>query len=218
MTEPVAVQISYRLGGADGVAVEARKWEWAFHSLGFRVRRVAGELDDGLRPDDIWLPFLAIDPEEASTPDPDALAAAIAGADLVIVENLCSLPINPDAATLTAGVLDRHEGAVVFHHHDLPWQRAGLFCPPGIPPRRDNSLHVTINEHSRVELAHRGFDAITIRNAFDLDPPTGDRDTTRRAFGFDPDDVVLLQPTRAIPAQERSGSDRVRRGAGDAAR
>ena len=59
---PVAVQLSYRLGGADGVAVEARKWEWALHELGFDVRRVAGELDDGLRPDDAWLPFLAIDP------------------------------------------------------------------------------------------------------------------------------------------------------------
>ena len=143
MTEPVAVQISYRLGGADGVAVEARKWEWALHALGFRVRRVAGELDDGLRPDDIWLPFLAIDPEEASTPDPDALAAAIAGADLVIVENLCSLPINPDAATLTAGVLDRHEGAVVFHHHDLPWQRAGPVLPAGDPtaPRQLAARH-----------------------------------------------------------------------------
>ena len=27
VTRPVAVQVSYRLGGADGVAVEARKWE-----------------------------------------------------------------------------------------------------------------------------------------------------------------------------------------------
>ena len=46
---PVAVQLSYRLGGADGVAVEARKWEWGLGELGFAVRRVAGELDDELR-------------------------------------------------------------------------------------------------------------------------------------------------------------------------
>jgi len=196
---PVVVQLSYRLGGADGVAVEARKWEWALRRLGFTVRRVAGELDDGTRPDDVRLPFLAIDPADDRVADPDALAAAIGGAELVIVENLCSLPINPDASALTASVLSQHEGRVVFHHHDLPWQRAGLPTPPGIPPRRADSLHVTINDHSRVQLENRDFDAVTLRNAFDLDPPRGDRDATRARFGFAPDDLVLLQPTRAIP-------------------
>jgi glycosyltransferase involved in cell wall biosynthesis len=196
---PVAVQLSYRLGGADGVAVEARKWEWALHELGFDVRRVAGELDDGLRPDDAWLPFLAIDPVDDSPPAPDELAAAIAGADLVIVENLCSLPINPDASAAAAEVLSAHDGRVVFHHHDLPWQRAGLPTPAGIPPHRPDSLHVTINDHSRTQLENRGFNATTLRNAFDLDPVRGDRAATRAEFGFAPDDVVLLQPTRAIP-------------------
>lgn len=195
----LAVMVSYRLGGADGVAVEARKWEWALHELGFRVRRVAGELDDGVRPDDTWLPFLAIDPVEGSTPDPGALAAALAGADLVVVENLCSLPINPDASTLTADVLARHRGAVAFHHHDLPWQRAGLAAPEGIPPHRANSLHVTVNDYSRAQLENRGFTALTIRNSFDLDPPRGDRAATRFAFDFATDDLVLLQPSRAIP-------------------
>jgi glycosyltransferase involved in cell wall biosynthesis len=196
---PVAVQLSYRLGGADGVAVEARKWEWALHELGFRVRRVAGELDDGLRPDDTWIPSLAIDPADGSEPEPDVLAAALAGAHLVIVENLCSLPINPDAAAVAADVLKQHSGPVVFRHHDLPWQRAGLYAPAGIPPHRPNSLHVTINDHSRAQLEHRGFAAVTMRNAFDLDPPLGDRAGARAAFGFAPDDLVLLQPTRAIP-------------------
>ena len=196
---PVAVQLSYRLGGADGVAVEARKWEWALEELGFSVRRVAGELDDEPRTDDIALPFLAIEPPDGMPATTAELAEAIAGADLVIVENLCSLPINPDASSLAATVLDAHEGRVVFHHHDLPWQRAGLPTPPNVPPHRPNSLHVTINDHSRVQLANRGFDAVTLRNAFDLDPVRGERERTRAEFGFAPDDVVLLQPTRAIP-------------------
>jgi mannosylglucosylglycerate synthase len=196
---PEAVMVSYRLGGADGVAVEARKWEWALHQLGYRVRRVAGEFDDGLRPDDTWLPFLAIDPAEGATPDPGALAASLAGARLVVVENLCSLPINPEASTMTADVLARHIGPVVFHHHDLPWQRAGLMVPDGIPPHRPNSLHVTVNDYSRLQLEHRGFSALTIRNSFDLDPQRGDRATTRATFGFADDDIVLLQPARAIP-------------------
>ena len=29
--------VSYRLGGSDGVSVEAAKWAWAFRSLGFDV-------------------------------------------------------------------------------------------------------------------------------------------------------------------------------------
>jgi glycosyltransferase involved in cell wall biosynthesis len=206
VTAPVVVQVSYRLGGADGVAVEARKWEWALHELGFTVRRVAGEIDDGVRPDDVWIPYLAIDPVEGSTADRNGLAAAIAGAELVVVENLCSLPINPDAAALAAEVLQQHRGPVVFHHHDLPWQRAGLYSPAGIPPRREASLHVTINDHSRDELAHRGIEAVTIRNAFDLDPLLGDRDATRQAFGFGHDDLVLLQPTRAIPRKNIPGA------------
>jgi glycosyltransferase involved in cell wall biosynthesis len=196
---PVAVQLSFRLGGADGVAVEARKWEWALQELGFSVRRVAGEIDDDRRADDVVLPFLAIDPPEGTSPEPSELATAIADADLVVVENLCSLPINPDASALAATVLDHHDGRVVFHHHDLPWQRAGLPTPSNVPPHRANSLHVTINDHSRVQLENRGFDAITLRNAFDLDPVRGDRERTRVEFGFAPDHVVLLQPTRAIP-------------------
>ena len=204
--DPVAVQVSFRLGGADGVAVEARKWEWALGELGFRVRRVAGELDDGLRPDDAWLPFLAIDPVDGASPDPEALAAALAGAQLVIVENLCSLPLNPDASTTTAAVLAAHPGPVVFHHHDLPWQRPGLFTPDGIPPQRDNSMHVTINDYSRVQLENRGFDAVTLRNAFDLEPIRGDREATRAAFGFAADDLVFLQPTRAIPRKNVPGA------------
>jgi mannosylglucosylglycerate synthase len=203
---PTAVQLSYRLGGADGVAVEARKWEWALRELGFSVRRVAGELDDDGRGDDIALPFLSIDPPEGTVPAPDELAAAIADADLVVVENLCSLPINPDASGLAATVLDRHVGRVVFHHHDLPWQRAGLPTPPNVPPHRSGSLHVTINDHSQAQLSNRGFEAVTLRNAFDLDPAPGKRDSTRADFDFAPDDVVLLQPTRAIPRKNVPGA------------
>jgi glycosyltransferase involved in cell wall biosynthesis len=51
-------------------------------------------------------------------------------------------------------------------------------------------------------LAEHGIEAQTIRNAFDLDPIPGNRDDTRRAFGFDTHDVVVLQPSRAIPRKE----------------
>src|SRR6185436_18652351 len=105
MSAPHAIFLSYRFGGDDGVSVEARKWEWALRELGFTTRRVAGELEDGLRPDDVWLSFLAIDPPAGARVEADTLSAALAGADLVVVENLCSLPINVEAAEVAARVL-----------------------------------------------------------------------------------------------------------------
>ena len=47
---PQAVTISFRLGGDDGVSVEARKWAAALRELGFETRRVAGA-DRRRRPD-----------------------------------------------------------------------------------------------------------------------------------------------------------------------
>ena len=158
MSTPVAVLCSFRLGGTDGVSIEAAKWEWALRTLGFATRRVAGELVDGLRPDDVWLPFLAIDPQPGACLNADVLAAALAGADLVVVENLCSLPLNETASTATAEVLDAHDGRVVFHHHDLPWEREHLAHLDSFPPRRRDSLHVTINDQARRALAARGID------------------------------------------------------------
>ena len=171
--------------GADGVAVEARKWAWALGELGFHVRRVAGAIEDDGRPDDTVLPGLAID---AATDGPDAIgiddaavAAALDGADLVIVDNLCSLPLNVDAAHAVARVTARHRGRVLFRHHDLPWQRRHLaHLGADLPPRVDGALHATINLRSRRELRPAATPTrSTVHNFFDLDPPPGDRDATR---------------------------------------
>ena len=141
MSAPTAVFLSFRLGGTDGVSVETRKWEWAIRDLGFDTRRVAGDFADGLRPNDTWLPFLEIEPPEGATPEPDALSATLAGADLVVVENLCSLPLNPVASETAASVLGRHRGRVLFHHHDLPWNARTL--PTSRPSHPDARTRCT---------------------------------------------------------------------------
>jgi glycosyltransferase involved in cell wall biosynthesis len=205
LTEPEAVFVSFRLGGADGVGVEAAKWEWALRELGFTTRRVAGELEGTARPDDTWLAFLAIDPVPGARIDPGALAAAIAGADLVVVENLCSLPLNVEAATVARDVLEAHRGRVLFHHHDFAWERPHLTAVEGFPPVRAGSLHVTISEHAREALRRRGIDAHCVPNSFDFGAFDGDRPGTRREMGFADDAVVLLQPTRAIPRKNVAG-------------
>src|SRR5256886_15207496 len=104
-----AVLLSYRLGGTDGVSVEAGKWEWALRRLGFTTRRVAGQLCDEPRPDHVALPGIAI-----HTPDGAADAQQAANppesADLVVAENNHSPPLHARGSHARSDPLSPHAG------------------------------------------------------------------------------------------------------------
>ena len=196
MVRPVAALLSFRLGGTDGVSVEAAKWAGALGALGFDVVTVAGAGEV-----DRLLPGLAMDAPEP--PTAGELGDALAGADLVVVENLCSLPLNPAAAAVAAETLRGRRA--VLHHHDLPWQRRRFRTAPA-PPDDPRWVHVTVNELSRRQLQRRGPAAVVVvRNAFDPGPPAGDRRAVRRRLGLAAGDRLLLQPTRAIPRKNVAG-------------
>jgi glycosyltransferase involved in cell wall biosynthesis len=183
------------LGANDGVSIEAGKWIDALRTLGHDVITLAGS---GVA--DVIMPELAIG--ATTSPSLDALNHAIDGADLVIVENLVSLPLNVPARDLLYQALDRR--AAIFHHHDLPWQRE-QWRDEAAPRNQDRWHHVTINELSRRQLGARGVSAVTIYNSFDCEPPLGRRDHARHALGLENERLLLL-PTRAIPRKNVAGA------------
>ena len=197
--QPVAVMVSYRLGGADGVAVEARKWEWALHELGFRVRRVAGEFDDGLRPTTPGCRSSPSIPSTGARPIP-ARSARRSPAPTSSSSRTCArCPINPDASTLTAECWPNTTGRWCSTTTTFPGNG------PGSPPlpashrtgrTRCTSRSTTTRGSSSSTAGSKpsrfATRSISIRHAAIV---------TRRArpFGFAADDLVLLQPSRAIP-------------------
>jgi mannosylglucosylglycerate synthase len=184
-----AAVVSFRLGAADGVSVEAAKWAAAMRRLGWRVRTVAGAGRAN-----VLIPGLDLDSPDP--PDLSSLDRALAKADVVLVENVLSLPRNLPAAEALATLLSGRPA--VLHHHDLPWQRAGQFSVRQWPPDDPVWRHVTINELTRAQLAERGIDAVAIYNTVAVDRPLGRRRLGRRRLGVDRDALLVLQPTRAI--------------------
>jgi glycosyltransferase involved in cell wall biosynthesis len=189
------VVVSFRLGGTDGVAIESAKWIAALTTLGHSVSTVAGEGDA-----DVLLPSLAINATTSTSGQ--ELERVLAGAELVIVENLASLPLNLDARDAIYRAL--HGRRALFHHHDLPWQRPHLAHLEG--PRTEPMWHhVTINELSRLELLERGVEAVTIMNSFDCEPPRGRRDPTRLRLDVEGRRLVVM-PSRALPRKNIEGA------------
>jgi glycosyltransferase involved in cell wall biosynthesis len=179
--------VSYRLGGTDGVAIESAKWTHALTSLGHIVTTVAGE---GTA--DFIIDGLAIG--ATSPPSLERLREVLAACDVVIVENIASLPLNVGARDALYELLDGRRA--IFHHHDLAWQREHLAHLEG-PRSQHRWRHVTINDRSRRELLERGVEAVTMMNSFDCDPPVGGRTTTRDALGVGTE-VLVLFPSRVI--------------------
>ena len=188
----VCAIVSFRLGQSDGVSVVAGTWERALHALGWSTYRVAGE-----GPVDRLVPGLAWRPDgNPPPPDEAEVSTALADADVVLVENLLSIPLNLGASRVVARALVGRPA--VLHHHDPAWQRDRFAHVTELPADDPAWHHVTINHLTEAQFRDRGLAATTIYNGVDVDPPLGRRNETRAELGIEPDRLLAVHPVRAI--------------------
>jgi mannosylglucosylglycerate synthase len=207
---PTCAVLSFRLGGTDGVSVVAATWIDALRTMGFDVVTVAGEGDA-----DRIVPDLAIGrwsdgragvegPGAATVPEIDALTSAVEAtltdAQLTVVENLGTIPMNLPAARAVARA--RAGRPTLWHHHDPAWQRARYAGLDELPYDDPAWRHVAINDLTRDQLRDRGIDAVTVRNGFDVHPSPGDRAAERKRVGLASDELVVVHPVRAIERKD----------------
>ncbi|MEK7817581.1 MAG: hypothetical protein AAB281_04925, partial [Actinomycetota bacterium] len=180
------VFLSFRLKAQDGVSVETEKWIEIFREWDCEVHRVAGHIPNAGANDHV-LPALNFrNPQietftqkvfsggKASECEGELLQLAEAvqtglyevldelAADVVILENVLSLPLNiPLAISLCRYLEDRGTPSIAVHH-DFFWQDKSYsncsldgFLTRYFPPPLPNIKHVTINEFSREELYQR---------------------------------------------------------------
>ncbi len=182
--------ISFRLCLTDGVSIVADTWAEALRSFGYEIVTVAGE-----GPVDRIVAGLALDATEA--PPLGEVEDALRDVDLVVVENLCTIPMNLPASRVVAEVLRGRPA--ILHHHDPPWQRPHYAHVTELPPTDPAWSHVTINELTGREFGDRGIDTTTIYNGFSTLSNGGARSSVREQLGVAPDELLLAHPVRAIP-------------------
>lgn len=181
--------VSFRLGSSDGVSVVAALWQRCLHQLGWTTTTVAGA-----GPVDELVPGLEIG--AAEPPDRAHLEAVLERADLVVAENILTIPLNLPASRVLSQVLRGRPA--LLHHHDPPWQRQRFAHITELPPDDRAWRHVTINRLTERQFAERGLTATTIPNGFDTTTPPGDRASTRARLGLGPGTPLVAHPVRAI--------------------
>ena len=186
----VGAIVSFRLGLSDGVSIVARLWQQMLADIGFDMVTVAAE-----GPVDRRVPGLGIG--QLDGPDPDEFAAAVSDADLVVVENLCTIPLNlPAARTVARSLAGR---PAILHHHDPPWQRERFAAVNELPPDDPSWRHVVINRLTAEQFARRGIKATVIYNGFDNFGPEGNRAAMRAKLDVADNTLLVAHPVRAIP-------------------
>ena len=196
--------VSFRLGGGDGVAVEAAKWAAALGVLGWE-----GPHGGGRGPGRHGSPGVG-DARARRRPTGRRCEGALAAADLVIVENLCSLPLNPAAAAVVAAAVRRPACAAAPPRPALATAAPRPSSPSAGRPGMGARHHQRAEPHA--SSPPRGIGATTVYNTFDPDPPPGDRAGVRAGWDLGGRARTPAPTDAGAGAQERAGRHRAGRG------
>ncbi len=205
---PHVAFVSFRFGRTDGVSVVTRTWIDAFRAFGFDVRTVS----DGSTPwpdvDHDCIPGLGFvaegtdDRDDPGTHLDEPLRTALADVDLVVVENLLTIPMRLAASRSLGRVLAGRRAIV--HHHDPPWSRERFAGITELPATDPAWRHVAINRGLVAELAGLGIDAELVHNGFAApasrtsEEQLALRAGVRAALGVAADAALIAHPVRAI--------------------
>lgn len=202
--------LSFRFGATDGVSVVARSWMRAFDELGAQVVTVTGSSTEATPFPGLVVPGLGMHDDVAAEDIEPVLRASLADFDLVVVENLLTIPINLEASRAAASVLAGRPA--LLHHHDPPWHRERYAHVTSLPGTDPAWRHVAITHLLAAELEERGIRARTIHNAFERPPERTEserlriRDAVRSAIGFADHERVVAHPVRAIERKNIPGA------------
>lgn len=195
---PRAAFLSFRFSNTDGVSAVARSWIDAFQGFGFETVTVSGQTGS-----DRVVPGMGLEPSGAAPSEiAQDLGTALQDVDIVVVENLLTIPMNLDASEAARRVLQGRRALI--HHHDPPWHRERFSQVTALPVDSPGWIHVSINRVLQRELAERGINSTMIYNGFRIPDPTAlaNRDAVRSGvramLGVRDDEMLVAHPVRAI--------------------
>jgi len=131
--------------------------------------------------------------------------------DILIIENALSIPMNVPLGLAITELVAETSIPTIAHHHDFTWERqyfavsaAEDYLRAAFPPTLHAIRHVVINSFAERQLALRtGLSSILIPNVMDFDSPPPDPDEyvedLKPSLGIEPEDCMILQPTRVVP-------------------
>ena len=130
--------------------------------------------------------------------------------NLIIAENTLTIPLHVPLGLALTETIAETQLSTIAHHHDFYWERVRFsrnavsdYLRMAFPPNLPNIRHVVINSEAQEQLALRtGISSIIVPNVLDFEnPPRISSKKTRifrESIGLDPEDRMILQPTRII--------------------
>jgi len=129
---------------------------------------------------------------------------------LLIPENALTIPMNIPLGLAVTEVISETGIPTIAHHHDFFWERQQFktnavwdYLNMAFPPHLPQIRHVVINTSADNQLSLRtGISATIIPNVMDFEnppePPDNYSSDVRQALELEPDEKLILQPTRVV--------------------